>query len=262
MTSSSSSFFQRLESDPSLAVKELKEDKPLKHSINPLLPQAPFMMGVIAPRKSGKTYMIVDLLRDKDKYKGYFDLIFVFSKSMQADSKWRRNLALPKTCVFNEWKPDVAERIFNEAVAVARENSLKNTPKVLLLFDDLASEGTMTPFKQGVLEKIATTGRHFQVSCIFISQNIMRLSHTVRNNLTNLAVFRIRNAQEYEKIMTENREGLNKDEFFQIYNSITSQPYHFLHINNQQDNPAHRFSDCWDCLLELKKTEQHHQHEE
>ena len=244
------SFYEYQAHDKKLEVKPLREEKVVGAKLNEKLPAPPFMMGVVAPRKSGKTYTVVDLLKDKDKYCGYFDFIFIWSKSYDADSKWK-NLNLPKYCVFREWDAAHAERIFDTARECTRRYKRADCPKVLFIWDDMASDGVMKPHTQGLLEKIATTGRHFNVSAIFITQAYMRLSHTVRTNLTNLLVFRIRNAQEFAKISEENREALSKDEFFDIYNDVTSRPFAFLHINNQQGDPCLRFANCWSDVLKI-----------
>ena len=245
------SFYEHLPPDPKLSVKKLKEEPPPKSGLDARLPQPPFMMTIVAPRKSGKTYTVVDLLRDKDKFCGYFDYIFLFSKSYFQDSKWVKNLRIRPNCIFSEWNPAKAQQILESAIKVSSKYGKKETPKILMLFDDMASEGVMSPHTQGVMEKIATTGRHFNISAIFITQAYMRLSHTVRTNTTNMCVFRIRNAQELAKISEENRESLSKDEFFYLYNDVTSKPYSFLHINNQQDDPTLRFSNCWNEQLKI-----------
>jgi len=52
---------------------------------DPVLPQHEFTLGVIAPKGSGKTTTIVNLLR---MYKGYFNKILVFSPTVKSDEKW------------------------------------------------------------------------------------------------------------------------------------------------------------------------------
>ena len=50
-----------------------------------VLPAHEFTMGVIAPKGSGKTTFMANLL---EKYKGYFRTILVFSPTIQSDEKW------------------------------------------------------------------------------------------------------------------------------------------------------------------------------
>jgi hypothetical protein len=50
-----------------------------------VLPQHEFSIGIVAPKGSGKTTLIINLL---DMYAGYFHMITVFSPTIHADDKW------------------------------------------------------------------------------------------------------------------------------------------------------------------------------
>lgn len=52
---------------------------------NDVLPRHEFSMGLIAPKGSGKTTVIANLLKF---YKGYFHTILVFSPTVASDEKW------------------------------------------------------------------------------------------------------------------------------------------------------------------------------
>ena len=121
----------------------------------------------------------------------------------------------------------------------------------LFIFDDMITEGIMNSRRMGTLESIAVRGRHANVSIIIITQMYMALSAPVRNNATNSIFFRIRNGDELEKVAHENRESLSLQQFLAIYNYATSDPYAFLHINNQEADPKKRFNKNWDTSLEL-----------
>jgi Ni2+-binding GTPase involved in maturation of urease and hydrogenase len=49
------------------------------------LPRHEFSMGLIAPKGSGKTTVLCNLLKF---YKGYFHSILVFSPTVASDEKW------------------------------------------------------------------------------------------------------------------------------------------------------------------------------
>ena len=73
-----------------LNIREIPVDARSKHKPPPLggdlMPVHEFTMGVIAPKGSGKTNTIVDMLRI---YAGYFHNVYVFSPSVKTDEKWR-----------------------------------------------------------------------------------------------------------------------------------------------------------------------------
>ena len=131
----------------------------------------------------------------------------------------------------------------------------KTVVNALFIFDDMISEGIMNSHKMGTLESIAVRGRHANVSIVIITQQYMALSPAVRNNSTNSIFFRIRNGDELDKIARENRESLSPDQFMELYNFATRDPYSFLHVNNQESDPSKRFFKNWDTSLLLKNDE-------
>lgn len=50
-----------------------------------ILPRHEFTLGLIAPKGSGKTTVIANLL---NFYRGYFHTILVFSPTVASDEKW------------------------------------------------------------------------------------------------------------------------------------------------------------------------------
>ena len=242
--------FTRVKHDKPLQVKKLKERKPDKTNIHPALPQHPFMLGICAPRKSGKTHLCIDLLADKDKYKGFFDVIIIYSRSLVQDTKWHENLDLRCCIQRSRWNAAEAQGLFEDCRKLATMK-MKPKPRVLWVLDDFITEGVSNPQKMGVIEAIATQGRHHGISCIFITQQYMKMSPPIRNNCTNLVIFRIRNARELEKVTMENQESCTDNEFKEIYDHATSVPYGFLHINNQA-SVQDRFTCCWDETLKVE----------
>ena len=72
----------------SLKVKPIKEPAGAQHPDprHSVLPTHEFSMLIIAPRGSGKTTLILNLI--SDFYRGYFHSIKVFSPTMAGDAKW------------------------------------------------------------------------------------------------------------------------------------------------------------------------------
>ncbi len=70
-----------------LVVKPIPVPKGCDHPPPPneALPKHEFTIGIIAPKGSGKTTVIANLLKF---YKHYFHTILVFSPSVASDEKW------------------------------------------------------------------------------------------------------------------------------------------------------------------------------
>lgn len=227
------------------AVKEKEKKEQVK--VDPILPQPPFLLPIVAPRKSGKTNLLLDALLDDAKYSGKFDIIIIWSRTFNHDSKWK-NIKQDEVVIFTTFVEAEVYQIMQAAEWVAT----KVVVNVLFIFDDMISEGIMNPHKMGTLESIAVRGRHANVSIIIITQQYMALSPAVRNNSTNSIFFRIRNGDELDKIARENRESLSTEDFLHLYNFATAEPYGFLHVNNQEADPKKRFYKNWNISLELK----------
>ncbi len=210
------------------------------------LPQPPFLLPIVAPRKSGKTNLLLDSLLDENKYCKKFDIIIIWSRTYHHDSKWK-NINEDEVVVFTSFREEEVYTVMR----IAEQAAKKMVLNVLFIFDDMISEGIMNPHKMGTLESIAVRGRHANVSIIIITQQYMALSPAVRNNSTNSIFFRIRNGDELEKIARENRESLSMEQFLTLYNFATAEPYSFLHVNNQEADPKKRFFKNWNTSLEL-----------
>lgn len=244
------SVFQKLKVPP-LPVNKVQEyplSAPLE--LHPLLPKPPFVLNVVAPRNSGKTNVLVDLLTRDDMFFGKFNLIFIWSKSFLHDSKWR-NIKLPKECVKTDYDPDYTMRLFDIISALV----LKEHFHTLFIFDDMIDQNIMNPSHLGPLESIAARGRHYNISMIILSQMYMRNSSTVRNNATDVLAFRITNSDEFDKYASENREMLSSKEFKMMYDYATAEPYGFLYMKKGERDPQYRFRKNWDEILHTKPAE-------
>jgi len=75
-----------------------------------ILPRHEFSMGIIAPKGSGKTTVIANLLKF---YKGYFHTILVFSPTVASDEKWdwvKRQQLLGENKPLKKWLKMQAHR--------------------------------------------------------------------------------------------------------------------------------------------------------
>lgn len=243
----------RIESRAGLEVEEIKPTKTStikakKHfKCNELLPQPPFLLLMAAPRYSGKTNLLINLLINKEMYCHKFDEIFIWSKSYHNDPKWSHiqfDEDYAKKHIFHSYNEAAAQLLF-EAI---QERSKHSHVQTLFIFDDMMGDEIMKPQKIQMLDRIAATGRHFDISAVIIFQKFKKFSGVVRDNATNVIVFEQKNSTAIEQISEEYKGDLSKDEFLRIYQVATSEPFSFLHINLQVSQ-TERFRKNWNQII-------------
>jgi hypothetical protein len=95
-----------------LEVKPIPVPLGFNHPDTPgdILPRHEFSMGIIAPKGSGKTTVIANLLKF---YKGYFHTILVFSPTVASDEKWdwvKRQQLLGENKPLKKWLEMMAHK--------------------------------------------------------------------------------------------------------------------------------------------------------
>lgn len=89
-----------------------------------ILPRHEFSMGLIAPKGSGKTTVICNLLKF---YKGYFNTILVFSPTVASDEKWDYVKSLDLLCdnkPLRQWLKQLQEKEEGSRGVVSRPKEI------------------------------------------------------------------------------------------------------------------------------------------
>ena len=160
--------------------------------------EKPFASLFIAPRFSGKTYLLIQLLNSAF-FRRSFDEIYVFSETATLDDSWKdlKNKNVFLTDEFSEAALD------NLMTSLKAEKAAKSKiPHVLIVLDDLADR--FKPHKTSVLSNLAIKGRHFNISYIFTSQKYRFLPSAVRSNSLVKLFWYINNQREIDAIVEEN----------------------------------------------------------
>lgn len=234
-----------------LEIGEVKHKPRKKIKCHPLLPQPPFLCLMAAPRNSGKTNLLIKSLIEDDMYCKKFDDVFIWSKSYHNDDKWKA-INFPDDYasdhVFDNFSETKVKAVFDELKA----QSKSETKHTLLIFDDMMGENIMNSHSFQTLDRVASTGRHFDVSVVIIFQKYKKFSPTIRDNATNVVVFEQKNTSAIEQIADEYKGNLSLQEFTKVYNAATEEPYSFLHINLQEPDRNRRFRKNWNTILQIK----------
>lgn len=236
-----------------------------------VLPQHEFTMGLIAPKGSGKTTLIANLL---EFYSGYFHTIVVFSPTLHADEKWDyiRNLPLlgenvelkkflekrkrnddavvgskgatqkafdphiPPGMFMTEYDEDTLRQIMDDQMeqieAIEGMGGTKHLAnRILFIFDDLVGSNLFSGTRRSPFKMLNTNHRHHSASILMVSQAYKEIPKTIRTNWTALITFEIPNESEVKVVYEENPVGMKRPVWDQVYAHCTQGDYGFMYIN-------------------------------
>lgn len=190
-----------------------------------IFPEHNFLACVVAPRRSGKTTLICNLL---EQMAGRFDEIYLIYPNY-SESKEYGNLPLNPNRIFTKYKNDLIEQIY------ARQHKIidKVYPdfKILIIIDDGLSEEEFVKMpKNHILNTIAVNGRHKGISLLLSSQTYIGLSTTIRNNCEYLILFRLL-GNNLDGITNQFNDKDNKSDFRKLIIKHTEKRYHFIYLD-------------------------------
>lgn len=192
---------------------------------NPTRLQEPFVIYLAAPRGSGKTHQLINMLILDEYYNDVFDKIYFICPSFNQDPKYSV-LDIPASQVMTEFDEKKIQKIIKDK---------KEDDQYLFVFDDCI---TQTGFKKNesdqVLNTIAVNGRHMGVSMIIASQKTSGSSSFVRSQADGVYMWKPRSLAEIEALYQDNSIGaLSKNDFKKLLDHCTKEQYSHLFINYQ-----------------------------
>jgi hypothetical protein len=209
---------------------------------HPNLLSMPFSLLIIAPKGSGKTVLLHNLLI---WYYKMFDLVLIFSPTIFIDIKWRKlveQLDIDEEQLFERYidaeLTNIMEKIknFNEG-----KDKNKEKVRVLILFDDII-EQLPRGLKECALNKLAFNHRHYNISHIILSQSFKKIDCNIRTNTTGIILFNTDNSNERFKITEELCGNIGKKKFAELYYQCVKEKYNFMFLNYDTRKVFHNFS--------------------
>ena len=110
--------------------------------------------------------------------------------------------------------------------------------KILIVIDDAV--GTISKNQTSLINKFSSRYRHFNANLIFSVQSWRSLSSIIRVNAGYMAIFRVPNIKELEKINDE-IGGMFRDRLITMFIDATKEDFGFLYLNLHA-NPPRAFS--------------------
>lgn len=203
------------------------QDKHLEacnRKLHPNLPKLHFVLGMVCPRGTGKSNIIINLISENCFYLRNFHKVFIFSPTFHNDTKWE-NINIDDSQVFDE----LDDKAFPQFV----EENLNNDDSKLLILDDL---GSLQKHKN--FERFLIRHRHFNTSIIIANQYFKFIGRAIRSNMTDLIVGKIQNVKEIEDIALE--FDIDKEAFRRMVPKVR---FDFIYLDFRGNRIFRRFEE-------------------
>ena len=210
-----------------LVKKKYKADEypKIKHP----LPKPPFCLALVAPTKSGKSNLIVNLL--KNPYFGYdeiFEETYYISPTVNIDDTLKaisEDTDIIK--IDDEDELRYLDDILNDIVKNQKAKPKEEREPVLIVLDDCLDYLK----KSKKLNSLPSYSRHYNISIIITTQIYNALPMGLRKNCSAYLIARIYNNKDLQNI--EEEIGANFHDFKTNYDKATKEKYSFLFIDNR-----------------------------
>lgn len=151
-----------------------------------------FAMAVVGSAGCGKTSVIYTMM--SKLYKGYFDMILIYSGTKDSQKAWEslggKKNKNPTVIVKNEFEKQEFEELYNQSQEInnKRRDEKKLPLNILIVFDDMAGRSLLSPHKQDILLHMLLNRRHCNISIIFSSQRYRLLPQDWRTTNINAVI--------------------------------------------------------------------------
>jgi hypothetical protein len=225
----------------------------IKQSKYDVVPKVPFKSVIYAPSNSGKTVLITNLI--EHIYRGCFERVYIFSPSIAIDDSWQSTKKyLDNAIKLSDDEPPLYHSNFDESVVeeimttqkkvidhIKKNKTSNKLYSILIVLDDVADDNNQR--NSQALKSLFVKGRHSQISVILSSQKGSLLNPVCRVNADSLYVFKLRNFQDLDMLITELSALLgDKKEMLNVYkHAVEYAPYSFLFVNLKSQDPNKMF---------------------
>tara|TARA_R110002126_G_scaffold97397_2_gene226987 strand:- start:575 stop:1354 length:780 start_codon:yes stop_codon:yes gene_type:complete len=221
-----------------LVVKESQDKICCCRPFNPVLPDvdAGCCLLVVSPVRTGKSNLISNLLLNPAFYRDCFDIVYIFSNTIDNDVTSRfLKKQFPET-IYNEYNDKVLYDILNYQKSFPK----KDQPKICLIFDDFVGS-----IKQNsIFFKVSSRYRHYNVKLLlYASQLFKAVPPLVRQNVTDFIMGAPNpSTAEVRKISEEYGQLFEGDKKFRaLYRQCAPERYDFAYFRLQH-NPSEAWS--------------------
>lgn len=142
------------------------------------LPTA-FCAAIVGRRKTGKTHLLLQLLRTSTFRAWKFKLIVILSPTISLQKQvWK--MILPDGVLIS---PGLDVELVDALMTYQIELTDKGRENVLIILDDIGMDTRLDRESAAILDRLAFTGRHYGISIIQLSQRWLQMTPSMRSQL-------------------------------------------------------------------------------
>ena len=207
-------------------------DSQVTPSREPLLPGNNIVYAVVGKKGSGKSTLILSLLKSKLAFKHRFNHIWMFSPTAQGDSKYEK-LVEELTDLdqyFDTCTEDVLSGVLSRITLLNerwKRDAKKKEIRHLLILDDCMCD--LSPSKAATLSRMVITSRHLHCSILIATQKYNAIPTLIRAQLDLISCFKSYNTREITTLQED--ISIDPSAFYEIYEYCTEGPHSFMHVN-------------------------------
>ena len=216
-------------------ILKVKDESPSEKfdDIHPHLPAMPSLLLMVGSVRSGKSNYLVNAFCNSDFYKDKFDIVKFISTTLHTDNKGKI-LSKHFDCM-DHYEDHIIDDIKKSQ---SQYESKEDRPTYALVMDDVLTKDFS---RQNQVSFFSTRFRHYIDFYVIAVQSFRAVSGMIRNNATDLIIFKQQNTKELEKIGEEYADMVGgKDNFLKLYEEAHKERYSFLYLK-LSENPAEAY---------------------
>ena len=203
-----------------------------------------FIWVITGSGGSGKTSMLLNFFRTKQLYKMKFSNIFYVCPQSSFLSVQKHPFEKhDPSRIFHELNEDTLENIYSELKELKKENvdaDKEDYQYNCCIIDDFADSMKNIDI-QKKLNQMLIKARHLSCAFIFTLQSYYYYPKILRKQITDLTIFKPKNAEEWTSIAKEILH-LNKDNGEVLHDYVFDAPYNHLDIDTVSDTLYKNFN--------------------
>lgn len=213
---------------------------------NVFAPVHPFRMLVTGPSGCGKTNMCCSMIMNNLT----FDRVYIYSKHIDDEEDVYGELKTFFDKIERRARKKLKDPEFqmawygNEYIDIPDVNVFDPKYQNLILIDDFMNER-----HQDKIYELFTSGRHKNLSVIYLAQRYNKVNPVIRANCNYFCFFEMANRLESQLIAREQASDLDYDMFIELFRKSTTEKYSFFVIDRKTEHFCLRYRKKWDNLL-------------